>query len=246
MKFRMEYKDENLLGALGLIFPENPDQLEEFDKVYSSYQYEAKPEAVNPLRILNSIKLKEAKGTNKDFHKRVVLAAEIVYQLKENRSMGHLKLEKILYLCLNAKNINVFSNFLRQAMGPYDPSLMRSIDKQFYTRRWFHYNRDSFPKYSPLEKAGEHKEWYNKYFGHQVTEIDHLIDLFRPFTSDQIELVATLFACWKDMVEDKIEFDLDYLKRKFYAWSEDKKKFTEDQMQNAVEWMREKGIYPLV
>lgn len=241
----MENDQDNLMGSLGFVFPQNSFQLEQFDNLHSGFEHKANKLAINPKRILQRIEDEKVELTGKDFHKRLVLAAEVVFRLKDDRHFGHLKLEKILYLCLNVKQISFHANFLKHAMGPYDPRMIRALDKQFSVREWFTYNPDGFPKYSALQNAGEHKTWYNRYFARQIDDIEYIIDTFSIFTSDQIELVATIFESWKELLEDGIDFDIELIIQKVYAWSEVKKKFTELQITNAVSWMREKQICPL-
>ncbi|MEQ8531448.1 MAG: hypothetical protein RIB86_06335, partial [Imperialibacter sp.] len=141
----MEDEKDNLLGSLGYILPQNSQQLENFNALFSDYVFEGNEATINPLRILRKIKNSNVEYTRKDYHQRLTLAAEIVYQLRDDRYLGHLKLEKMLYLCHNVANISFCANFLKQAMGPYDPTLIRSLDKRFESNRWFKYNYDSFP-----------------------------------------------------------------------------------------------------
>jgi hypothetical protein len=241
----MENDHDNLLGSLGFAFPQNSFQLEQFDKLHKSFEYKANKLAINPKRILQRIENENIEVTGKDFHRRLVLAAEIVFRLKDDKHFGHLKLEKILYLCLNVKKISFHANFLKQAMGPYDPRMIRALDNQFRINKWFTYNPDSFPKYSALQKAGGHKTWFNRYFSKQIEDINYLIETFEIFTGDQIELVATIFESWKELIDDGLDFEMNLIIQKVYAWSEVKKKFTTQQITNAVSWMTEKGIHPV-
>ncbi|MDO9136649.1 MAG: hypothetical protein Q7U21_02405 [Lutibacter sp.] len=140
--------------------------------------------------------------------------------------------------------MNIHTNFLKQAMGPYDPTLMRSIDKQFIAHKWFQYKPNDYPKYKLLEKAGGHKKWYETYFENQLNEIDFIIEKFRKFKTDRVEIIATVFACWKDALENKQLINDELLIQKFYAWSENKAKFTREEIKNKIECMIKEGIYP--
>jgi hypothetical protein len=240
----MENDNDNLLGSLGFVFPQNSFQLEQFDKLHANFEHKANKLAINPKRILQRIQNENVEVTGKDFHKRLVLAAEIVFRLKDDKHFGHLKLEKILYLCLNVKQISFHANFFKHAMGPYDPKMIRALDQQFRVNKWFSYNPDSFPKYSLLQKAGEHKTWFNRYFEKHLGDINYLIETFGVFTGDQIELVATIFESWKEIIEDGLAFDINLIIQRVYAWSEVKKKFSTQQIKNATSWMTEKGICP--
>jgi hypothetical protein len=240
----MENDQDNLLGSLGLVFPQDSLQLKQFDLLHANFEHKANELAINPKRILRRIEAEKVEVTKIDFHKRLVLAAEIVFRLKDDNHFGHLKLEKILYLCLNVKQISFHANFLKQAMGPYDPKMIRALDDQFRVNKWFAYNRDSFPKYTALQKAGEHNHWFNIYFAKHLDDINYLVEMFTAFSGPQIELVATIFECWKEIIEEGIEYNTELIMQRVYAWSELKKKFTPEQITNAASWMKEKGIYP--
>lgn len=189
-------------------------------------------------------KVVKLKPTNSEIYKRTLLAAEIVYQLKETNTLGHLKLQKMLYLCQEIGSMNLPMNFLKQAMGPYDNQLARSIDKQFVIKKWFEYQKGALLKYQPLENCGNHKEDFHKYFETETEQINYLINKFKKFTSNQIEAVATLYACWKEAIEKKELISDKLIITKFYQWSKEKEKFREENMIKALNWMRRHGVEP--
>ncbi|MEQ8575235.1 hypothetical protein [Fulvivirga sp.] len=234
----------DLLGALGFIFPTNSDQLSDFETLYEDYEFEVNEKSINPKRILRRLSEEKDDLSKIDYHRRLTLAAEIVYQLIDDRYMGHLKLEKMLYLCKNLKNISIHTNFLKQAMGPHDPVMIRSFDKRFLISKWFRYNFNSFPKYTLLEKAGEHRTWFNRYFNNDLDDINYIIQTFKAFNGDQIELVVTIFDCWADIIEDDMEPSIGLISKKVYGWSENKAKFKPEQIENAISWMKQNGIFP--
>lgn len=243
----MSEKYIKYLNKTGIKFPETISELDEFTVVFEDFNYSIYEEEIDPYKILKEVtKEKEISNpTPKDYFKRTVLAAEILFQLKEDNHIGHLKLQKLLFLCQNSTNMILHTNFLKQAMGPYDPRLMRSIDIQLEKQQWFKYNGDSFPKYMPLEKCGTHSMWFNRLFNIETDKIYSLLEIFRPFSSDQIEIVATLFACWKKAIEENCIVSNPLLINAFYDWDESKKRFKEKQLINAIGWMQEKGIYPI-
>ncbi|HKO75924.1 MAG TPA: restriction endonuclease subunit S, partial [Flavobacterium sp.] len=189
-------------------------------------------------------KVIKLKPTNSEIYKRTLLAAEIVYQLKETNTLGHLKLQKMLYLCQEIGSMNLPMNFLKQAMGPYDNQLARSIDKQFVVKKWFEYQNGALLKYRPLENCGNHKEDFQKYFEAEIEQINYLITKFKKFTSNQIEAVATLYACWKEAIEQNELITDKLIITKFYQWSKEKEKFREENMLKALDWMRRNGVEP--
>ncbi|WP_333810021.1 restriction endonuclease subunit S [Flavobacterium sp.] len=202
-----------------------------------------------PAEELKSKNKKQAKvislkPSNVDIYKRTLLAAEIVYQLHDEATLGHLKLQKLLYLCQEINNMSLPMNFLKQAMGPYDNRLMRSLDKQLEEKRWFKFEKTEFLKYKPLGAVGSHQNDYQKYFEADKPKIDYLIATFRKYKSQDIEAVATLYACWKEALENKELINLELILKKFYSWSKEKEKFNPDDLKRHLNWMKNNGIYP--
>ncbi|HFG0471770.1 restriction endonuclease subunit S [Flavobacterium psychrophilum] len=179
-----------------------------------------------------------------DVYKRTLLAAEIVFQYKSEYTLGHLKLQKMLYLCKESENMNLPMNFLKQAMGPYDNQLARSLDKQFKEKKWFKYQNGDGLKYVPLENCGKHSEDFKKYFEDQLPTINKLIETFRKFKSQEIEAVATLYSCWKETIVNNELVNDAVIINKFYNWSKEKEKFKQPDLVTHLDWMRENGIYP--
>lgn len=236
-------KIDEILGSLGFGFPENKEENIVFEKSFKDYKFEADARKIDSEKILKSLKPKK-KATNIDYHRRTVLAAEIVYQLHQENTLGHLKLQKLIYLCQNSAEMDLFTNFLKQAMGPYDNRLMRSLDKQFKTNEWFQFSRGDYLKYKPLSKIGGHKEWYERYFSNQLSEINFIIEKFRKTKTKTVELIATVYACWKESLEENQLLNDEILIKKFYNWHPDKAKFTRQEIINTINWMKDEGFYP--
>lgn len=189
-------------------------------------------------------KVIDLKPTNVDYYRRTVLAAEIVWQLHKEPTLGHVKLQKLIYLCQKSADMQLPTNFLRQAMGPYDNRLMRSIDKQLKEKKWFEYKKEQVFKYQPLEKAGQHHNDFIKYFSAESESIQFIIDRFKTIKSDIVEIVATLYACLDNMQNENVIFSEALLIQRFYEWSEEKKKFSEKEVERVFSRMKETGIVP--
>lgn len=200
--------------------------------------------AAEPQAKYEKGKVIALKPTNVDYYKRSVLAAEIVWQLHKEPTLGHLKLQKLIYLCQKTGDMQLPTNFLRQAMGPYDNRLMRSIDKQLKQKKWFEYQKDQVFKYQPLEKAGQHHKDFLKYFSEEREDIQFIIDKFKTVKSDIVEIVATLYACLDNMLNEKIIFSEALLLQRFYEWSEEKKKFSDKEVKRVFLSMKDTGIIP--
>ena len=184
------------------------------------------------------------KPTNIDYYKRTLLATEIVWQLHKEPTLGHLKLQKLMYLAQESGKMQLPTNFLQQVAGPYDPQMARSLDKQMKTKKWFEFKRGEFLKFKPLEKAGEHKADFKKFFANEMDSIQYIIDTFKTAKSDQVEIVGTLCACWNKLIDEKQIISDELLTKRFYGWSEEKAKFEKSRIIKALRWMETKGIVP--
>jgi type I restriction enzyme S subunit len=184
----------------------------------------------------------EAKEDEK--YKSLLLAAEIIWQLNQKPTLGHIKLQKLVYLSNRTLQMNLPVNFLKRAMGPYDQELQEYIDKELAARQWFSYNEEEPLKYRPLQNAGGHKADFDKYFGEHATGINHLVHLFEDARSSTLEIVATLYWCWDEMLTGRQLVNDTALLAKFYAFSDKKKKHTQDNVIKALRWMEVQGIVP--
>ncbi|MHA3060752.1 restriction endonuclease subunit S [Acinetobacter sp. ANC 4636] len=177
--------------------------------------------------------------------KLLSLAAEITFQLHNEPTFGHLKLQKLIYLCQQLKHMDLAADFRQHAAGPYDPVMARYLDKEFKDREWFSYDPKRDLKYKPLSKCNDHRSAFNQYFAKEASEIYNLIGLFRTSKSDHIEIVATLFACWLRLLEKKRSVTEEQLLKDFYAWSEEKNRFSKAEVLNGYKWMKIHSITPI-
>lgn len=183
-------------------------------------------------------------STSLNSGKLLALASEIVWQLHTQPTFGHLKLQKLIYLCQKTANMKLPTNFLRQAMGPYDPVLMRSLDAALKENNWFEYQQADLLKYKPLSNAGGHKADFIIHFVNDQVEIQFLIDNFKSLKSEVIEIVATLYSCLETILEGNTIYSENLLLQRFYEWSDAKEKFTENQVKRVFKRMTEIGLVP--
>ncbi|MCU4708399.1 restriction endonuclease subunit S [Acinetobacter pittii] len=204
-----------------------------------------------PIEIVKQSKQKSVEQIDlftddivEDDIKLLSLAAEITFQLHTEPTFGHLKLQKLVYLCQQLKYMDLAADFKQHAAGPYDPVMARYLDKEFKNREWFSYDPKRDLKYKPLSRCNDHRSAFNRYFAEDVSEIYDLIGLFRTSKSDHIEIVATLFACWLRLLEKKLSVTEEQLLKDFYAWSEEKKRFSKAEVLTGYKWMHQYSVIP--
>lgn len=177
---------------------------------------------------------------------RSVFAAEIVDQLHEEPTFGHVKLEKVLYLAEHLCSVDTGSIYRRKSAGPYDNRALRSIDSQLRKQKWFEARKEGRRYfYEPLQKRGGHQTYFNRYFSSVRGIFDRIIETLRGMDTERCEIVATLYAAWNDLLRENGDVsDQAIVHEVLNNWHESKKRISEDRWLRALGWMRDKGITP--
>jgi hypothetical protein len=85
---------------------------------------------------------------------------------------------------------------------------------------------------SGLDKARE-------LLGKRRSALNRLVDLFRPLNTEQCEIIATLYACWNDILLDAHFASDDSIVEEFLgAWHERKRRFSKQRLFKALGWMK--------
>lgn len=189
--------------------------------------------------------LSKAKTANVYF-KRSVLAAEIADRLCEEPTFGHVKMEKLVFLTEHLCHIDIDSHYHRDAAGPYDNRALRSIDSQMRKQKWFEAKKeDKGYMYIPMQNRGGHKKYFEKYYAAVMPMFEKIIDTFRSSTTEQCEIVATLYSAWDDLLQSHQSFtDDDILNEVLNNWHESKKRISRNRWQTELDWMRANGFMP--
>lgn len=183
------------------------------------------------------------------FFRRAVLAAEIVNQCYNEWTFGSVKFQKLMYLCEQASKMNFATNYVKQAAGPFDHKFMHSFKTEFKNQKWFDTEKsnDKYGKvtFAPLNKVDSYKKYYEKYYSDVHDKIQYIIDTFFKSKTDDVELVATIYFSWDEILTEKNILSDKLIIKKVYKWHPQKKdKFTEDKIIQTIRWMNERGIYP--
>lgn len=202
------------------------------------------------LDLVSEPKPKMELSKSKSFFRRIVLAAKITHECYNEWTFGSVKFQKMVYLCEQVSEMNFSTNYSKQAAGPMDNKFIHSIKSQFESHRWFSVKKIKNGNYekvqfTPLEGVDGYIQYYSNYYQYVDNEIQHLIDTFRKWKTHDVELVATIYACWDEINKEKTKFSNQLIIKKIYAWHKKKKKFSEDEILKMKDWMSENGIYPV-
>ncbi len=159
---------------------------------------------------------------------------------------GRVKLEKTMHVVENLVGFDFETHYIREAAGPLDHDLYKCEGIISKKNKWFTINSSRHGvSYRPTSIASKYKLYYQKYFSNYDAEITRIIQLFRGYTTDQAEMVATLFASWNDFIIGGKSFtDEDIVDDVLNNWNESKKRFPADSWHRALDEMRKNNIVP--
>ncbi len=198
-------------------------------------------------RVIQFPKKEEAARPKANVHfRRAVFATEIVARLHKEPTFGHVKFQKLIFLCEKKCGVDIGSTYYRQAAGPYDNRAFRSIDSQMKKQQWFAAMKvDKRYIYVPLPKAGGHKTYFDRYFPDVEKRFSAVIETFRKLDTEQCEIVATLYSAWEDLLkENKPVSDERIVNEVLNNWHVSKKRISRERWENALNWMRQHGFVP--
>lgn len=179
---------------------------------------------------------------------RSVLAAEIVDRHRDTPRFGWIKLQKAILLAERHLELEeIQSRPVRAAAGPFDNAMMRSVHAQMKRSKWFAPQRQEGGgiAYLPMEKCGAHRDYFDRYWGDRKPSFDRLMELIHPMKTEQIEIVATLYAAWNDfLIQGETVDDGRLVDEVLNRWDASKKRISEDRWRAAIDWMREKNLVP--
>lgn len=177
---------------------------------------------------------------------RSVLAAEIIDQLHDQPTFGHVKFEKMMFLTELLCRVDTGSTYHRKAAGPYDNRALRSIDSQLRKQQWFEARKqDGRYQYVPLAKRGGHQPYFERHFSAIAGQLQKILGAFKTAKTEQCEIVATLLAAWSDLLRERgAASDEMIVHEVLHNWHEAKRRIPKERWLTALGWMRGKGFVP--
>ena len=224
---------ENLFqGLLQRYFEEETISVKEIEETILSIAAEPEP---NYGKVVSIIPPKK-----KGFAK-YVLAGKIIKECRAKKECSYIKIQKLLHLSEYMLEEDLELNYYYQTAGPYDNKLMHNLANRLYEQKWFKGIKQQF---APMEKVNEIDKYFDKYFDSKKTTFNKLITLLGNAKESQCEIVSTLYAVWNDLIIQKISVSDNEIINRFYQWSDRKKQYKEEQLVNALKWIKENHLVP--
>lgn len=177
---------------------------------------------------------------------RKILAGHIIQLCNNSNHFGHTTFQKNLYLCeMHAKITAYETNYIKDRAGPFDKDFFFPFLKEMEKEEWFYEEpKRSITYFRTGEKVGKLVKDYATHFRQYNNEIRFVLQLMKDKTTDESELVATIYAVWNNHLILKKEFDNSTLIQEVYDWSSSKIKFTKTDITNTWQWMKEQNFIP--
>ncbi|MGB5964644.1 MAG: restriction endonuclease subunit S [Sulfurimonadaceae bacterium] len=173
-----------------------------------------------------------------------VVTALIIDKFQNKKKFGRVKLQKILYLHETVNNLDYGSSYkkIKHAMGPHDYEFLKKIENNLKEKEWFNKVQEEGDKgrtyYPPLSKADEYKKHLSAV--QNLKELEELINAMMDFDLNQSEVVATLYAVWKEENDHNIFGTVsdDILIKKALGWHDHKDNIPKEHWPWGINWLR--------
>lgn len=182
--------------------------------------------------------------------RRLAVVCTLINRLADEPHFGRTKMAKLFYLADMTQDLDLDTNYYRQAAGPLDAVALydaeTGLEALAVKHRYLSVEKGSkkitYRRGPDLEKALENAR---AVLGKNRSAVNKLIDLFRPLDTDQCEIVATLYACWNDRLLDQKDVSDESVVEEFLgAWHEKKRRFSRARLLKALKWMTIHRLVP--
>jgi type I restriction enzyme S subunit len=180
----------------------------------------------------------------------VDLSCYLVDRLVAKPTFGRTTHMKLIYLADTHLGFDFQGEYVREAAGPLDKNIYQ-VEKQAEANGW--YTHTLAPLKSGVEKVTYHATDALAAKARQVAEelgdgrqdLDKLIALLGDKKTDDVQIIATLFAAWNDALLDGDSPSDDWIIREVREnWHVEKLRFTPDQLRHWLDWMRKNSLVP--
>jgi hypothetical protein len=99
--------------------------------------------------------------------------------------------------------------------------------------------------YRPSSNLEKVNLFATKYLGEKTKDVAAIAHAFRDLTTEQSEIIATLYACWNDLlIQKRSPTDEEIVTEFLHHWHPKKLRFSRGRLIKALAWMRAEGWVP--
>jgi type I restriction enzyme S subunit len=181
---------------------------------------------------------------------RAAIGCYAIEYLARNPSFGRTMLMKACYLSETHLGLPFGWQPMRQAAGPWDPWI-EDFESLGTRSDWFTVsekalnNGHSKIEYSPKKALNAKAAEAISVLGNQKAEFDRLLNLLADRSTEEAEIIATLFAAWNDfLIDGKTPTDDEIIHEVRENWHDSKGRFSPALLKRWLDWMRSHFLTP--
>jgi hypothetical protein len=180
----------------------------------------------------------------------MAVVCTLVNRLADDPHFGRTKMAKLFYLADASEKLELGTTYYRKAAGPLDTAALYDAETGLEAFAVKH-------RYISVERTGRKVTYRRgpnlenaldsarKVLGNKRRAVNRLIDCFRQLDTDQCEIVATLYACWNDLLLDGKDASEESVVNEFLgSWHESKRRFSRQRLLKALAWMKQNQLVP--
>ena len=181
---------------------------------------------------------------------RSAISSYVVSRLSSKRSFGRTAHMKHLYLAEAHMGLELDGAYAREAAGPLDARIY-DLEKEATSSGWYSPRTEVLTSgqvkvtYSPGKHIEQIVEEGVSFLGSSRTELDRVLSLMGDLNTEEVEIIATLFAAWNDALIDAGSPDDDWIVKEVREhWHQSKQRFTPAELKKWLKWMRANDLAP--
>lgn len=182
---------------------------------------------------------------------RMILGATIIEAIAQKPGSGRTKTHKITYLAETHAGIQeLHGSYTRQAAGPLDWNMITETEAQLQSNGHITAEQPdghgTFVTYRVVGQRHVFRDELRNALGSRAEAVNRLITDLADLDTKSVEAIATLYAVWNDaLIDGAHPTDGDIIAGVLNDWHPDKKKkFTANELQTWLAWMRRHHLVP--
>lgn len=177
-----------------------------------------------------------------------IVAYALQRHLEANKAntFKHVKAEKIVHLAEQILNIDLERNPVKDAAGPNDFPHAKKVEFRAEKVGYFNVHKTEIGyEYIPGNQIQSIINKTQTVLETRVDKLKWLVDLLVPMTTQQAEIIATVYAAWNNLLLNKLNItDEAIVAEARENWHPDKLKIEREKFFNAIGWMNKVGLVP--
>jgi type I restriction enzyme S subunit len=191
-------------------------------------------------------------NTSRDTNeRRAAIGCYVVGKMADKPYFGRTAAMKVLYLAEAHIGLELRGKYEREAAGPFDQWIYE-FQREGVSRGWFevvesNIGRGRTKAEYRIGSALKAKASLARliFTDGQRKEFDRLLKLFADMKTEDVEIVATLFAAWNDfLIDGRTPIDDEIIREVRENWHASKRRFSPSKLASWLDWMRSKRLVP--